>query len=202
METCAGTTHGEFFLDKKCFQGVLQNFQAMWGSLDRIWRPSSFSYTILLMSCSVNIKKNVYLYIHSCFLKSFASVLWDFEIKERKRLWNHSWKQCLMDRGLKVIRNNSPSPYKFWTNWETNTKDSKMKVKLPGFIVGSVALDGKAWTWGQIDFHYFFPWTGLWMTHLRVWIYRMGKHLHSLVQEESLPLDHAVPIAKTINQSS
>ena len=28
METCAGITHGEFFLDKKYFQGGLHNFQA------------------------------------------------------------------------------------------------------------------------------------------------------------------------------
>lgn len=29
METYAGTTYGEFFFDKKYFQEILQNFQAM-----------------------------------------------------------------------------------------------------------------------------------------------------------------------------
>ena len=39
METYAGTIRGEFSLDKKYFQEILQNFQAMWAGLDRIRRP-------------------------------------------------------------------------------------------------------------------------------------------------------------------
>lgn len=98
--------------------------------------------------------KNVYLYIHSCLPKSFASMLWVCGTK-RKRLWNHSWKQCLMDRGLKVIIlppvPTSSEPTEKQTQ---NTGGWRQNFRLHQ---GSVALDGPAFgSEAKLTFYYFF----------------------------------------------
>ena len=80
---------------------------------------------------------------------------WGFGIKvESSALWIGVW--------VIIIR----------TLWALNQlrnkhKRQKDESKSSGLTVGSIALDGRVWIWGQIDFLSFSPRTGFWMTHLR-----------------------------------
>lgn len=164
METYAGTTQGEFFFDRKYFQELLQNFQATWGSLDRIWRLSASSYTILLMFWSTNWK--TCLFIYSFFspkvfcpdVMRLCGIIEGNEILELELKSSASWIRGLSDsNSLSWVLIQLRNKHKRW----------KDKGKSSGFIFGSVALDGRAWIWGQIDFLSFSPRIGFWMTHIR-----------------------------------